>query len=236
MNDRMPAHIISNPGDWKKIDKPWVFSRHAVEALRFRYNFTDEMLKELENKLIRGEFVQLPEREPKEGKYMIQTVVGSNSIFMPVPLGEKVIITAFPAFCHFEGELLPSIDDGASLASHLTENTKKAVKAVAKKNQERRDNMISLDQTYYEFEYPEDDGLKALCFAKEKEAQKARDYLGIVGAPIEKRSIRVAIFESFGEFEKEHEKQVATAALAKLDPKEREIVEAFYRRQQEEAR
>jgi len=218
--------IIANPGDWARLKGPWRISSHARGALRERFSFDDARFHELEQNLIHERFVQVPERNPRDGSYILQTVVDGMSMFLPISFGDKLVITALAPFCiGFPGEILVG-DAHHTLGDALRDDVKKSI---VTKIEKRRRNMIVIDQTYYEVgeHRLETDQGHIVRFTKDKDAQRARDYLKWEGDVV-KTGIGITIFESFDDFMKVHLKKIAADAMKKLSPAEVEAVEAFY--------
>jgi hypothetical protein len=184
------------------------------------------MFHELEQNLIHELFVQVPERSPRGGSYILQTVVDGMSMFLPISFGNKLVVTALAPFCTgFLGEL-PAGDARHMLGDALGDAVKKSI---VTKIEKRRRNIIVIDQTYYEVgEHKlETDQDRIIRFTKDKDARRARDYLKWEGDVV-KIEVGITIFESFDDFMKVHLKKIATDAMKKLSPTEVEAIEAFY--------
>jgi len=94
-----------NPGDWAMVDRRWYLSYHASQRLKAKFHWTEDKANRLVDRLEAGEFVQVPEHNPRDNMYLLQTSVDGESVFLPIPLGDKIIVTVMAPFCRFAGEI-----------------------------------------------------------------------------------------------------------------------------------
>jgi len=97
--------MYPNPGDWAMVDRQWYLSYHASQRLKARFHWTEDKANRLVDRLEAGEFAQVPEHNPRDGMYLLQTSVDGDTVFLPIPLGDKIIVTVMTPFCRFAGEM-----------------------------------------------------------------------------------------------------------------------------------
>jgi hypothetical protein len=90
---------------WSKQSGPWGVTRHAIERMAERFQFTDADILEVRECLANEHFVRVPENDPRKGRYVIQMVVTKGALFLIVALDSKIIVSVRPPFCSFPGEI-----------------------------------------------------------------------------------------------------------------------------------